>query len=540
MSPPRSAIALTLGALGCGASTETVRLGELREDAGHARAEDAAASCVAPVGWVRLEDGHSCLAVRVGPSRAVALASCLRDPSGSAYVPARTMIFRQEVMRRDEGVIRVVHLRDADDERPEADLAVITLARGEETAPVAGLRDGTVLPARLVMARGTRGAVALTPPCQVTQSLGSTLSHDCVRAPVGDVGALLECAAGVPTLYGLDPGGVGPTTATSGLREIPLRPRSVAVGASSGSTLFFAYDEDSRRVHVRQRAGAGWAPWRALTDDRWPQGERAGSLTAFSVFGGYPHLAFHEAAAVVQYRWDSVSEASGFGPWFPYRPASNVDAFVDLASSGGPADRAHVYALTRTGEALTQYKQNLTPSADWSPWCSLGEVPGATHIAATRFSNGAPTYQVFAATGSAVVTRWASGPRSECGTWSPSGDAWAPLRADAPAGVSSLAAGARQDGRAYVALVDRHGVVHTSTRAADGSRWDPWTPLPDLGELRAVAAGTLSGDGATPREVLFAITREDLRRATSEGELVVVTTASGGSMTDARPRRFYR
>ncbi|MFO0630575.1 MAG: hypothetical protein U0325_33795 [Polyangiales bacterium] len=379
----------------------------------------------------------------------------------------------------------------------------------------------------------------LSPSCRVTLDHGTSLTHDCVRARDGDAGALLECVGGVATLYGLDPGGAAPAVSTRGLREIPLRPRSIAVGAAAGSTIYFAFDDDTRRLHVRQRAGAGWGPWRALADGRWPTGERAGSLTALMVFGGYPHVAFHEAGAVVQYRWDSASDVSGFGPWFPYRPGQGVDAFVDLASSGGPEDRAHVYALTASGEALTQYKQDLVPSSDWSPWCSLGAVASATHIAATRFAAGATTYQVFVADGATVRTRWAQGPASTCGSWTPPGGAWVPMRGDAPTGVSSLAASILEDGRPFVALVDAQGQIHLSARAADGSAWSPWVAMSAVGGLRAVAAGALGGDGAPPRPTLFAITRDD-PRGTFDGELVAVLPAPGEALTAARPRRFYR
>ncbi|MFO0630574.1 MAG: hypothetical protein U0325_33790 [Polyangiales bacterium] len=146
--------------LGCGASTDVVRLGPASADAAVSRDADPAARCLAPLGRVRFDDGHACLAVRVGPSRALTLASCLRDPTGASYVPAARMTFRQTTTGRDERVLRVVHLRDADDARPEADLAILTLT-GDDGAPAAALRDGAVLPATLVMARGE------SPPCSL-------------------------------------------------------------------------------------------------------------------------------------------------------------------------------------------------------------------------------------------------------------------------------------------------------------------------------------------------------------------------------------
>ncbi len=145
---------------GCGSSVTTVRLPSDR-DAARDAALDAALdarpsqryawsaappSCYASMGRVELADGRWCAGVLVGPARVLTAESCLREAAGARHLLARDVGFRLHGAERAVPAQRVAHLRDADDDAPAADLAVLTLAArvlvGDSPAPVAAVRDG--------------------------------------------------------------------------------------------------------------------------------------------------------------------------------------------------------------------------------------------------------------------------------------------------------------------------------------------------------------------------------------------------------------
>lgn len=552
MTALRAALLATL--CGCASST-TVRLPGDRDAAAPPASgaryawRVAAPSCYAPMGRVELADGRWCAGVLIGASRVLTTESCLRDRTGTNHLPARDITFRIHGADRGTPALRVAHLRDADDDRSDANLSVITLAArvlaGDRAAPTASVRDAPALPDDFALASyGGSDATTLrvSPRCGVTRDDGATLTHGCdLDAPVAGA-ALIECAGDQATVYAIDPGDGGALVSVRGLNALPLNPRSVALGPGvGGRPVAWAFDDDTARLHVRVRGATGWGPWRVLPGARAPDDARAGSLTAFALYGGESSVAFHERGAALQYRWAFTGEPERFTDWSPYTSSPDARRFVSIASSGGAREPAQVYALGDRGEVVTQYKTDAASSADWSPWCSLGVVATATRLAAVSFA-GTPTeraYQVFAATPSGVLSRWAPGASGACASWWPP-DGWHPLGDGLSEPVAAVGAGVLGDGRPFVLSVMTSGQVRYTERFADGTAWARDAAFPVAGIVRDVAVGALADEAARARAAVLAIAGEGTAPGTSTGEMLYVEESGAGGFTGARWRRFYR
>lgn len=550
MSLARASLVAAL--CGCGSSVDVVRLPRGPDAAVDAPAvgaryawEQAAPSCYAPMGRVELADGRRCAGVLVGPARVLTAESCLRDRTGADHVPARDVSFRLHGAAREVQALRVAHLRDADDDRPAANLAVITLAArvlvGDTPAPIAALRDGLELPDTFSLAGYVDPAattLGVSAPCRVTRDDGATLLHDCALDAATAGGALIECAGGQASVYAIDPRGGRALVAARGLDALPLHPRSLAATlGADGRPAVFAWDADTARLHVRAAVDGQWGAWRALPDARSPDGATAGSLMAFALFDGEPCVAFHERGASLQYRWAFAGAPTGFTAWYPNLAAPDVRRFVSVASSGGVRVRSQSYALGDRGEVVTQYKLSDGSAAWWSPWCSLGAVPNATQVAAVSFVDraGGLAAQAFVGTPSGVVTRWAAGSGGACDAWQPPG--WVDLGAGVlRERVTALAAGALRDGRPFVLGALTSGQVRYTARLADGSAWERDAAFPAAGVVRALAVGRRA-DG---RALVIALAGDGSAPTTSAEEVLYAEESSAGGFAGARWRRFYR
>lgn len=551
MSVVRASLAAAL--CGCGASSDVVHLPGGRGAPADAATPDGARHawgqapppCYAPMGRVELADGRRCAGVLVGPARVLTTGSCLRDRSGANHLPARDLAFRLHGAPREVPALRVVHLDDPDDGRPGADLAVLTLTArvlvGDAPAPVAALRESPALPDAFTLASYTDAAatvLAVSAPCRVTRDDGDTLLHDCALDAAVAGGALIECAGGQATVYAIDPRAGGALAAARGLDGLPFHPRSVAATADAeGRPVVFAWDGDTARLHLRARAESGWGAWRVLPDPRAPDGATAGTLAAFGLPAGEVAVAFHERGAALQYRWALPGEPSLFSAWYPDDAAPSVRRFVSVAGGGGPRERPRVYALGDRGEVVTRAMASDAPGADWSPWCSLGAVAGATRVAAVHFTDVATgrAAQVFAATSSGVVTRWAALPVDGCDPWNSAG--WVGLGTGSSLErVTAVSAGLLRDGRPFVVSALTGGAVRYTARLADGSAWERDVAFPAAGVVRELAAGRLA-DG---RALVIAVSAEGAAPTTSAEEIFYAEESGAGGFAGARWRRFYR
>lgn len=546
---------------GCGSSVTTVRLPSDRDAARDAALDAAldappltqryawgasAPSCYASMGRVELADGRWCTGVLVGPARVLTAESCLRGPAGARHLLARDVGFRLHGAERAVPAQRVAHLRDADDDAPAADLAVLTLAArvlvGDSPAPVAAVRDGEELPDAFTLASYVdSNTLGVSAPCAITRDDGASFEHGCALDGASRGGALIECAGGRATVYGIDPrGGVG-AVSVRGLNALPLNPRSVALGpGADGRPVAYAYDDDTARLHVRQRGAARWGPWRALPDARSPDGQQAGAITAFGLYDGETSMVFHERGAGVQYRWALNRTGEAFSGWFPSFEAPGARRLVAVASAGAAGETAQVFGLGDRGEVVTQYKTSPSSGATVSPWCSLGRVPGATRIAAVSFPS-APmerTYQVFAATPSGVVSRWTESTRNACDLWFSA--LWWSLDNGLAERVAAIGAGVLHDGRPFVLSVVTSGQIRYTARLADGTAWERDAPFPVAGIVREVAVGRFTDEPARDRAAVLAVAGEGGASGTSPGELLYLEESSAGGFSGARWRRFYR
>ncbi len=291
---------------------------------------------------------------------------------------------------------------------------------------------------------------------------------------------------------------------------------------------------------MRLRGATRWGPWRALPDSRTPDGQLAGAITAFALYGGETSMVFHERGAAAQYRWALDRTGETFSGWFPSLEAPGPRRFISVASAGAAGETAQVFGLGDRGEVVTQYKTGASSGATVSPWCSLGRVPGATRIAAVSFPS-APMeriYQVFAATPSGVVSRWTESTRNDCAQWFPA--SWWSLADGLSERVAAIGAGVLHDGRPFALSVVTSGQIRFTARLADGSAWERDAPFPVAGIVREVAVGRFTDDPARERAAVLAVAGAGGASGTSPGELLYLEESGAGGFAGARWRRFYR
>lgn len=241
-----------------------------------------------------------------------------------------------------------------------------------------------------------------------------------------------------------------------------------AARTMNGRTIVYASDLDWNLVASRQHgsatAGSSFAPWTAF--DSAPPPSR-GRMTAVNLANGFQQLWMVDAQAI-KTRWQLCPD----GCWTAWVNHATPAPILDLASSGGPGLRTHLFALDTSGRVWVSHKTGDWASL-WSAWTVLGTRPGARAIAAVAF-NG--TNQVFVAyrdpggDSGGVQTAWgANGTYTSLRNFSCCGGAGTWWR--------SVAAGVMQDGRVAVFGSLGNGNLLRSDRALDGSSWS-WTSMP--------------------------------------------------------------
>lgn len=499
-------------------------------------------ACYRSVGRVERRDGLRCGAVLIANDRAVTSGACASDRSGARYLAPTEHTFRPHGAAEGVTVARVVHLRDEADPMAGADVAVLVLDRPvpDDVARPALVREGGALPPSLAMAsyEADGGTLRISAACAVRRTTDG-LEHECEPAAAGSDGFLMECAGDVAALYGLvGRGAEGASRAVSVevLPSVPLAPRGITVALlHDAEARVYALDDATGRVHYRSLwAGSGGA-WRALPDVRRYSVATAGAMAAFTDIGGMPQFAQHASGRSIGYRWALTNDDEIYTNLVLWYDVPGMGELTSLAASGDITERSQVYALGQEAQVYSQFKTTDGAGAQWSPWCSLGVVPGATALAAISYpsADGRPRRDLFVATPEGVMRRGSSA--FECDEWDAGG--FVPLGVDATrAPVVALAAAPGRDGRTYVFSVREGGEIYLTTRRAAGSPWASEVPLvPALpgGAISLAASRTTSGGS-----IVVAIAAG--AGGVSRGELFALQEADTGGFGAATWRRLYR
>jgi len=508
---------------------------------------DALDACHRALGRVTLADGRRCAGVLLAPTLALTTAGCVLERADGAYLPASALTFTPHGARAPLPVARVVHGRDEDDPRAGGDWAALVLAApaaGVERFPVVAPPEDRV---RGVAAVGYTSAaadeLAASAPCDLRRFDDDSVAHTCGFDPAVSGGVVLGCERGAPTVHALTAQRADPreraryNAAPLGFfREAPLAPTSVAAGpATALGPVVYAFDETTRRVHLRTRDGERWAPWRALPVEL-PAGSRVAAAGLQRV--AMPYLAVLGGDGVIRHLWSDWSDVGALAHLdASMAPPPGGARLVEVAVTGSADDRIELFAVDATGMVYVADQEGAGVGA-WSPWFELGRLSGARYMAAaTFFSPYGPSRTIVVSTPGGVHMDW-SGTGYGPAFWEPRSAAF-PLFVDAPqAEPSRVAVGAVASGQLDVLRVTPEGEIRHRARIVVEA-WAPEVALPQQveGGAGALAAGRLR-DG---RMLLVATTRGPGAGAAA-GELVAATEddTPGGGFARARWRRFYR
>jgi hypothetical protein len=557
MSARLLAVAL-VSAYGCDAQTIVVNLyppvGDAavsaRDAAGARYAWDARVPpCFAALGRVELRDGRWCAGVLVAEQRVLTTAGCVLDPSGSDYVPTGDISFRVHGASASVPADRVVHGRDAQDDRAGGDWAAIRLARpvtttrGAITPMTVGADDegaGAWTVVSYVDPAGRELGVA--EGCALRRYGGDSLERDCAFEAARSGGAVVVCEGDHATLRALDVRLDDPrerarynAVPLTWFARAPLSPASLVAGPSrSYGPIVYVRDRDLGRLHVRAHEGAGWRAWAAME----PEETGADLFAAASRPElDLPYLIGANRDGSWVYLWSETDKALRFGGRSTRAPIAGADRIVAVGAAGKTDERLQLFAADASGVVYTAYQVDARPYSGFAEWYTLGRVPGATHVAVTSFEEPAPfrTRVVFVATPTGVYHDWSSGYPLEA--WGDRAMGFPLVAGTAPEGSVALTAGVLRSGELYVLRANAAGELRQSLQLADHSRWLPETsfapPLP--GGVKSLAAARLR-DG---RNVIIAVARGGVG-GISEDEIFALEEGEAPHFEGARWRRQYR
>lgn len=539
-------VAAALLVTGCSALEVTVTRAAADAAAVDAPAEvrgDAAgpASCYRALGRLVREDGLRCGAVLIAPRVALTTAGCVLDRPGGAYLPARTLRFEAH-----EGaaslVERVVRGRDPDDARAAGNWAALVLVRSTEQ-PVASIAssNGRVRDLQAV-GYDDQGARVLSVRggCDLARLDEDSAALERCEAPARPGGVLMRCERGDAVVHAL-------TTRRDDLREraryeavpldyareAPLSPLSLAAGpATAQGPIVYAWDGDTRRVHLRARDGDRWLPWETL-DAELPASVALGA-TGLRVID-LPHLVFLGADRTIRHMWSDWSGVTRFAAMdLNTAPVPGAASLRDLAVTGDALRPTELYVLDAMGTVWCSRRSGGSDQAPWSRWQSLGAVPEAERLAGAAFGAGEDSTRVIAVRSPGGLHLRRSRPGYLSVAW-PDGDAFV-TTPDAGPARGAFAFLQTLNGEPFLLTAGTAGsLVRRSlgTELGVGTA-EPFAP-PLEGALAAVAASR-TRDG---RALLVASVRTE---SPGGGEIHVLRESpdgAGGFMGE-RWRRFYR
>lgn len=542
------AVAIALLA-GCGALEVTVTRAagdggavldaptSLRGDAG------SPASCYRALGRVVRADGSRCGAVLIAPRVALTTAGCVLERAGGDYLPASALRFEShegaEVM-----VERVVRGRDPEDPRAGGDWAALVLVRSAEraTARVAALRGRER--GLEVVGYADRGARALEvrADCDLARLDDDSVALERCDAPTLPGGVVMRCERGDALVHALTSRRDDPreraryeAVPLDYAREAPLAPVTLAAGpATAFGPMVYAWDEDTRRIHLRARDGERWLPWQML-DLEVPTSVALGA-TGLRVVD-LPHLVFLGVDRTLRHIWSDWTGATRFRAVDrTMSPAPGAAGLRDLAVTGDAARPTELYLLDAAGTVWSSRRAGDADQAPWSRWSSLGVVPEAERIAAFVQGEGEDARRV-------VAVRAPDGVHLRASRAGYLRDPWPPNEPFARAALEGDVRGAMafaqtRDDATWLLAAGAEGDIVRRSSAAD-ARVGPearFEPRPG-GPVRAMAAARMRDR----RAMLVAVVRAAAPGVAGGGEILVLPESERASgFVGQRWQRFYR